>query len=234
MISFLRRYRHPIIIGLVVVFLISIFVGLGGYYLTGRDNSEAVAVVDGTKIPYLSFRTRVDQYVEALRSQGKDVSDEMEKAVRQEVLQSLIVDEILAKQAESLGLSVSDRELALSIEQTPAFQQDGRFAQELYFRAVRFQFKTTPERFEADRRRMLLAAHLKALITRTTKILPSELRDEWQRRNGDKAKDFEKEKAAFAGELRRLRAIDSLNFLLRQVASQADIRSFLEQREQGR
>lgn len=234
MISFLRRYRHPIILSLVVVFLISIFVGLGGYYLTGRDNSEAVAVVDGAKIPYLAFRTRVDQYLEAVRSQGKEVPESVEKEVRTEMLREMIVEELLAKQAEALGLSVSDRELALSIEQTPAFQQNGQFSQELYFRAVRYQFKTTPEQFEKQRRRMLLAAHLRAMVFRATKLLPSEILEEYLREHGGKAKDFDKDKDGYSKDLRQRRAIDTLNFMLRQAASQSDIRSFLDQREQGR
>ena len=61
MIAFLRRNRQPFIISIVIIFFIGIFVGLGGYFFTGIDTTESVAIVEGTKIPYGRFRARVDQ-----------------------------------------------------------------------------------------------------------------------------------------------------------------------------
>ena len=50
MISFLRRYQKPLFIAGIVVLLIYIFVGLGAYFFTSRDMSQAVASVGSRKI----------------------------------------------------------------------------------------------------------------------------------------------------------------------------------------
>lgn len=236
MIGFLRRNRQPLIVSLVLVFVISIFVGLGGGYLTDLDVSEAVAVVDGKKIQYIRFRVRVDQYLEALRERDEEVTREKENNIKGEMLREMIVEEILAAQAEKMGLHVSDFELATSIEQTPAFQQNGRFIWELYKRAVRFQFRTTIARFEEERRRSMMSVKLKTLMFRTSKVSPTELRGEYEaymRSLKPEQKKDAMDVRKFAANLRQSRAVDTINYHLKQTASQANIRSYLEQRERG-
>lgn len=232
MISFLRRHRQTLIISVFFIFLIGIFVGLGGYFITGRDTSEAVAVVGGKKLSYLRFRVRVNQYLDAMRSQGNELDEAKTKQVKQEMLRDMIVNEILAQQAETMGLKVSDTELATAIQQNPAFQREGRFHQRLYFAAVRSAYKSTPERYERFQRRQMMAAKLKALLFRSSKLAPTELRAEYIR-SGGSIVDFEKEKDRFARELQQRRALDSINFFLRQLSTQVEIRSYLEQRERG-
>lgn len=233
MMSFLRRHKETLIIGVFFIFLAGTFVGLGGYYFTGADNTEAVAVVGGTKLPYMRYRTRLSQYLDAMRAQGQDISPEDEGRVKQELLREMIVDELLAQQAERMGLYVSDAELANAIQQTAPFQRDGRFDQELYFQAIRYTFKTTPEQFERTHRRSMLSAKLKALMFRMSKVLPGEVRDEYLR-SGGALKDWDKRKDEFEAQLRQHRALDTVNFFLRQLSTQVEIRSFLDVREQGR
>ena len=64
-------------VAIIAIFLIGIFVGLGGYLFTSRDTSQAVAQVGAVKIPYSRFVMRVNQWVETLRDQKQDVTDEM-------------------------------------------------------------------------------------------------------------------------------------------------------------
>lgn len=232
MIRFLRRFRQPLIVSLVLVFLIGIFVGLGGYFFTGYDTTEAAAVVEGHKIPYLHFRTRLDQYLESLRAQNQEVTAEMSARVRDEMLRDMIVSELLAQQAERMGMRVSDSELALAIRQTPGFQRDGQFDENLYYQAVRYRFKTSPEQFERLRRREMLSARLRTLMFRNSKLAPGELRGEYLRAKAPLA-EFEQRSAEFEADLRQRRALDTINFFLRQRAATADIRNFLDQRERG-
>lgn len=230
--SFLRRHKETLILAVFIIFMVGIFVGLGGYYFTGADNTEAVAVVGGAKIPYLRFRTRYQQYLDAMRQQGTEVSPAMEAQLKQELLREMIVDELMAQQAEKMGLAVSDGELAMSIQQTPGFQQEGRFSQERYFQAVRYQFKSTPEQFEKMYRRMLLSSKLKSLMFRLAKVQPGEVRDEYAR-SGAALKEFDAKKDAFERDLRQRRALDSVNYFLHGLSQQVEIRSFLDQRERG-
>lgn len=232
MIGLLRRYRQPLFIAVTAVFLIGIFVGLGGYFFSGADLSDTVAVVGGKKIPYSRFRNRVNQYLEMMREQRKvEVTQAMETEVKQGMLRDMIVDELLANEAEKMGLRVSDMELSLSIQNTPAFQREGRFDQDLYFQAVRFSFKTSPEQFEADQRRAMLSAKLKSIIARSAKVSPAEIDTEWA--VASRAKGAPKKKEEFAGQLRQKRALDAINAFLRGLAASTEIRTYLDQREQG-
>ena len=233
MISFLRRNRKPLIVSFVFVFLIGIFVGLGGYFFTGADTTESVAVVDGHKIPYRRYLARVNAYLDAMRAQDTVVTSDMTKKVKAEMLRDMIVNEMMAVKAEEMGMRISDTELALSIQQTPGFQRDGRFEQALYFQSVRYQYQTTPEQYEKYQRRDMLSAKLKALMFRNAKVLPDELRSEYLRLGAGKLQDYEASKEQFAAQLRQNRALDTINYYLRQRAQSADIRNFLEQREAG-
>jgi len=232
MIAFLRRYRQSLIISVFLIFLIGIFVGLGGYFFTGADTTEAVAMVGGTKLKYMDFRVRINQYIDAMRSQGKELKQDDVNRLKQEMLRDMIVSEILAQQAEKMGLRVSDAELALTIQNSPAFQRDGRFHQGLYFQIVRSVYKSTPESYEKFQRRAMLSAKLKTLLLRGAKVVPSEVRGEYLR-GGGSIVEFEKEKGEFTQQLQQRRALDAINFFLRQLSTQVEIRSYLDQRERG-
>jgi len=132
-----------------------------------------------------------------------------------------------------MGIRVSDAELALSIQQTPGFQRDGRFDQNLYFQAVRFQYQSTPEQFEKAQRRDMLSAKLKALMFRNAKVVPSELREEYLRLKAGSIMEFDAQRATFAGKLQQNRALDTINYYLQRRAQTANIRNFLQQRERG-
>lgn len=234
MLSWLRRYRRSIFIGTITIFLLGIFVGLGGYYFTGKDNSESVAVVGNSKIPYSIYQARVNQYLDSVRAglKDKELTDEMAREIRQGMLRDMIVDEILYQQAKALGLEVTEMELAFSIRNTPQFQRDGNFDQALYFQTIRRALRTTPEEYERQQRKSILGAKFKQLIFNSAKLAPSEIREEYVRENkGDK--DFDKKGLEFAQALQQRRALEIINFYLKQLSSQIEIRSFLEQREQG-
>lgn len=233
MIGLLRRNRKPLIVTFVLVFLIGIFVGLGGYLFTGADTTESVAVVDGNNISYRRYRVRVNQYLDAMRAQDAEVTPEMTDKIKSEMLRDMIVNEMLAIKADEMGMRVSDTELALQIQQTPGFQREGRFIQALYFQMVRFQFKSTPEQYERYQRRDMLSAKMKALMFRNAKVVPSELKSEYLRLKAGPLKDYNEKSAAFVAQLRQNRALDTINFYLRQRARTADIRNFLAQRERG-
>ncbi|MBI4424105.1 MAG: SurA N-terminal domain-containing protein [Elusimicrobia bacterium] len=231
-LSSLRRHRKSLFVGMVAIFLIGIFVGLGGYLFTSADTSEAVAVVGPTKIPYMRFQVRANQYLDVLRNRGTDVTDALASEVRQGMLRDMIVDEILSQEAEKLGMRVTDMELAASIRSNPSFQREGAFDSVLYLTALRQVLRSSPEEYEREQRKTMLAAKLKQLLFQSAKLLPGEVADEYRRQKGS-MKEFEKNQAALAQELERARALDIINFYLRQISGQMDVRSFLPERERG-
>jgi peptidyl-prolyl cis-trans isomerase D len=228
MISFLRRHQKSIFYAVLAVFLSGIFVGLGGYWFTNRDMDGVVARVGEHKISQSRFSARVDQYAEMLRQRGTDMTDDKLKQLRHEVVNDMVVEEILADQAERLGLVVTDDELSRDIQGTPAFQRGGRFDQDIYFRQVRSLFRETPQQYEQHRRRAILAARAKQLVFRMAKVSPREVEASYKAEKKGAMKDFEKEKAGYTSRLQQQRALDLINHWLRQVGPTSDPQIFAE------
>lgn len=226
MISFLRRHQKSIFYAVLAVFLSGIFVGLGGYWFTSRDMDGLVARVGENKITQGRFSTRVNQYADMLRERGTELGDAELARLRREVVNDMIVEEILADQAEQLGIVVSNEELARDIQATPAFQRNGRFEQELYFLQVRQLYREAPPQYEQHRRRAIAANRLKQLVFRMAKVSPQEAREAWAAEKKGDLKGFEKEKAAYTARLQQQRAIDLINHWLRQVGSTLDHQVF--------
>ncbi len=233
MMSFLRRYHRSLFIATIVIFLLGTFVGLGGYLFSSRDMGQAVASVGGTKIPYAVFSARVNNYLDALRSRGTDVTDDVSKQVKQGMLRDMIVDELLSQKAGAMGIVVTDEELARDIQNTPAFQRNGAFSQDLYYAAIRQVYHQTPEQYEAMRRKQIKATLFKQLIFQTAKLAPQEVEQLYAQVHKGKMKSFAKDKLAFAAQAQQQRALELINYYLRQQSAQVEIRSYLQQRESG-
>lgn len=233
MIRFLSRYRKPIFVSIVIVFLLGIFVGLGGYLFSSADRSEAVAEVAGRKIPYATYSMQVNRILDRMREQGREVSDDLQKKVKQEVLQEMIVEELLAQKAAEMGMVVTDLELASEIHHTPAFQRAGAFDQRAYFESIRYLFRMSPRQYEDMRRKSMLSLKLRQFVFLAAKLTPAEVSAAYAERHGGSLKDLEKQKAEFTSSLQQERALQLLNFYLRGLSTKVDIRSYLEQREKG-
>lgn len=232
MTRFLRRYKNVIWVSTTVAMLLSI-VGVGGFYFTSRDYSDSVAVVGGIKIPYVYYRGLVDRTLERLRKSNKTVSDDLAKEVRREVFQNLVATDLCALEAEALGLRVSDEELSWDIRQDPMFQAGGAFNQGLYVQMVLQGFNATVEDYELQRRRELAARKYQAFVFNSVKLVPSEAREEFKRSHNGSDKGFDKEREDFARNLHRIRALSALQAALRKTAGLLEVRSFLDEREQG-
>lgn len=233
MMGFLRRYKTTLFIATIAIFLIGTFVGLGGYLFTSRDMSGSVASVGSTKIPYQDYVNRVNQYQDALRSRGTDITEDMTKEIKQGVLREMIVDELLQQKADEMGITVTDGELARDIQATPAFQQEGQFNQQLYFARVRQVFHDSPESYEKNRRKALKAQKVKQMIFHSAKLAPSEIAEAYKAAHKGSMKGFEKDKAQFEAKAQQARALDLINYYLKQLAQQVEIKTYLDQRESG-
>ncbi len=232
MISFLRRYRKALFISTIAIFLLGTFVGLGGYLFTSRDTGQAVASVGSTKIPYMRFISRVNQYADAVRSRGGEVTDAQLKALKFEMMRDMIVDELLQLKADELGLQVTDEELARDVRGTAAFQSGGQFSPQAYAHALRTLHDTT-QGYEETRRNAIKAGRLKQLLYQAAKTSPAELQELYAKEHKGSLKGYEKQKDAFASQVRQTRALDLINFLLRQLSGQVEVRTYLDQREGG-
>lgn len=233
MISFLRRHQKSIFVATITVFLLGTFVGLGGYFFTSRDMDGTIARVGSVKIPSQRFYVRVNQYADAMRAKGADLDDAQMARLRREMVNDMMVEEMLAMKADELGLVVTDEELARDIRATPAFQRGGQFAQDAYFQAVRQIFRESPQDYEVQRRKTIKTTRLKQFLFRAAKVSPDEVREAYAREKKGSMKDFEKEKAAFAMRLQQQRAVDLINYCLRQLSTQVEHQVFLDRVDSG-
>src|SRR5204862_7917308 len=79
-----------------------------------------------------------------------------EDNLKSETLKGLVDQELIAQQADDLGIRVSDAEVADAIAKSPQFPQDGAFNFDYYKRLVENGYGMSIKRFEEAYRRDLL------------------------------------------------------------------------------
>ena len=77
----------------------------------GRNRENIILVVDGDKIPYQDFEEQVDKTLDNYKSNGTNVTSEQTIAIRNNTLEQMIQENIMTKEYEATGISVSAEEL---------------------------------------------------------------------------------------------------------------------------
>jgi peptidyl-prolyl cis-trans isomerase D len=149
---------------------------------------DVVARVGSQTITVMMFRRAYQQQMQAYqRAYGGSLNEQLlrQMGIDQQILQQLIDERAAVAEAQRVGLTVSDAEVAQRIFAIPAFQQNGQFAgQELYERVL--QMQTPPlstTEFEDNVRRALLVAKLRSAVTDWIAVGDAELEREYARRN---------------------------------------------------
>lgn len=232
MISFFSKYRRVVFLITVSIFLVGVFVGLGAYVFTG-DSMGAVAEVGGTKIPYQSFITQVNRAMNGFKESNTEVNEAMTRTIKQEVFREMVIEELLSQQAKGLGMRVPDFEVAVEVQNTQAFSENGAFSPRAYYQAVYNEFQMSPSEYETWRKKARLASKFKQFVYTSVKVTPEEAAAYYMAKNKS-LKGFEKERAKYTDEIARDKFANLANYLLRQLTTRQEIKSYLEQREQGR
>ena len=144
---------------IIVTFIFSFGRGSTGYRT--RTPETWAAKVNGDLVTAGNF---TQAYSNRFRQQaqmrgGKYTTDNARQDnLKQETLKGLVDQELIAQQADELGIQVSDAEVADSIAKSPQFQQEGKFDFEYYKRLVENGYGMSINRFEDAWRRDLLRA----------------------------------------------------------------------------
>jgi len=118
-----------------------------------KVNGELVTAGDFAQ----AYATRFRQA--AAQRGGKYTTDNARQDdLRRATLKSLVDQELIAQQADELGVLVTDQELSDSIARSPQFQQNGKFDFDYYKRLVENGYGMSVPRFEDAWRRDLLRA----------------------------------------------------------------------------
>lgn len=183
MLTFIRKqakswFIKAVMWAVVVGFVGTIFLVWG----RGSDDSQApvmAALVDGRPISSqefeVTYRNTVELYRRLYRGNlGQDWEERLN--LRAQVLEDMINRRLALREAQRLGFSVSDTELAQAIRQYPSFQEGGRFSDRRY-RDVLLSSRVTPEQFEENQRGQLMLNKVERLIKDSAVIDEGEMWD---------------------------------------------------------
>lgn len=138
MFDFVHRRKRVVQVIMVIAVLPFLFWGIESYRNT--DGEDYIAIISGEKIHRQEFDQALrDQYDSMRNSMGDSFNISMldDPGIRFSVLEGLIQKRLLNREAEHLGLAISDSQLVEVLQSIPAFQQDGKFSNQLYKELLR-------------------------------------------------------------------------------------------------
>ncbi len=190
MLDVMRRHSESFLIYLIFAAIIIVFaINFGpGSSSCGRAGIGAswAALVDGEPIPIQAYSRnyswRVEMQRRRMQAAGMEFSAEMMErmGLRQQVVDQLIQDKLLAQEARRWGIQISDRELRDYIKtRYPVFDQfETRRDYESW---VSRAFETTVQRFEADTRDEILGQRMHKVFMESIAVSDDELRADYLR-----------------------------------------------------
>ena len=160
MFDFVNRKKRivQVIMGLAV--LPFLFWGIESYRNTGQEGY--VAIVDGEEIPRREYEQALRDHQERIRAMmGANFDSAMLDSfeIRNSVLERLIQQRLLQREAVHNGFIVLDSQLVKTIREIPAFQKDSKFSKQQYEELLKAQ-GLTPKVFESRVRQELLLQQL--------------------------------------------------------------------------
>jgi peptidyl-prolyl cis-trans isomerase D len=157
----------------IVIGLIGVTFALWGidWYLK-RDAQIFAARVNGVKLPVNEFRRAYQMRRDQIRiSQGENFNPDSinEAALKKQVLDQLVEEELLVQAAADAGFAVSDALLAARIHAVAEFQLDGKFSVDRY-QSILARQGMSPAQFEHRMRRSLMISQLVSGVTNTVPV----------------------------------------------------------------
>ncbi|MCG8426834.1 MAG: SurA N-terminal domain-containing protein [Chromatiales bacterium] len=150
MLQSIRERAQGVVAWFIVVLITIPFALFGINEYLGGGSEPIVASVNDREITEREFENRYRDFRQRLRQRlGQSYRPELldEAVLRQQVLDSMIRDELIIQASDKLGLRAGNSLVQETIIEIPNFQIDGRFNVEAYERGVRSQ-GLTPGGFE--------------------------------------------------------------------------------------
>lgn len=155
MFDFVHENKKWVQIVLALIILPFAFWGIDSYRTGG--GGEPLASVNGEEIGPQEFENALRQQQNRMREAMGDKYDQAlfdTPETKHSILENLVNQRLLASQAHSIGLTVSEEHLAQAIAAIEAFQSNGKFDKQSYVTALDRQ-NMTPLMFEARMRQDL-------------------------------------------------------------------------------
>ncbi len=179
------KYLSWILWIVILVFILFVFVDFGAGINSRNSPSSAAATVGSTKISIAEFRRAFNQAENQYRkAYGASFTPELEKKMRLpiQVLNQLVSQTIMLKEAQRMGLMVSDTEVRGAILQMPVFKdKQGQFIGDAEYKQILASNGLTPEIFESDIRKDLMLDKLRSLLAHNVYVSEQEIKDTYTR-----------------------------------------------------
>ncbi|MCX7642098.1 MAG: SurA N-terminal domain-containing protein [Elusimicrobiales bacterium] len=233
MITFFNRHKKVIFTITVVVFVISIFFGLGAY-IGEITMGDTVARIGKKKISWQNYQKMVSIAMDNVIKENKKLDSEdayklIANMVKEEVFKELVVNEVLKMESEKFNFKVSDFEVAMEIQNTQAFLIEGKFDPRIYVTSIWSNYKMTPKEYEEWRRELRLANRFKSFLFETVKVSPDEISFYKQIIKNEKIKDDKQ----FHMALKQQKFYDVANHYLRTSVSRIEVQDFRKKFEKN-
>ena len=129
-------------------------------YLGGSSNS-VIAIVDGEDITVNTYYQELNTQQRNLQQQlGSSYSAEIDNALRQTLIDTLINEKLLENFTNSMKLFTLDEEVRSLIQSNPVFQVDGVFSEDRYIQILRLN-NFTPLGYELEQSKSMSLDQIK-------------------------------------------------------------------------
>lgn len=155
-----------------IVIITFVFWGIG---TVDKPKVDYVAEVDGQKILAERFWRNYEEIRSFYREVFKDRAQELEKGLKDRVLEDLINEEVILWIARKYQIEATDREVQNAIINDPRFMRGGVFQRDIYFQVLKLN-RIKPEQYEASVRREITLNKVVHLILSSK--APSNIPDE--------------------------------------------------------
>ncbi|MFA6437877.1 MAG: peptidylprolyl isomerase [Bacteriovoracaceae bacterium] len=189
----MRNNMPVILIGLVVVFIITIVFEWGMDYLGMSRQSDTIGVIEGKKVSYQEFSELVRQQTEQYKQQSKQDPDEaLIKQIREQVWNNLVTQTLLERETKKAGISVTDQEIIDWVrgENPPEFlvqqfrDSTGQFRRDAYEQALNDpRNKEIWIQVETALRQQRLAEKMQSIVFSSVRATDGEIRDRYTDQN---------------------------------------------------
>ena len=122
----------------VLIAIVFAFSGIGSLSISGSASETAVKV-NGERVTELQVQQALNSEKQRIlnENEGLDAALLEDELIRPQVVEQIIGRKLLSQEANSGGMAISSRTTGKLLLDTPTFQTDGRFDQELYLYRIR-------------------------------------------------------------------------------------------------
>ncbi len=182
-----------ILIGLVIIFIITIVFEWGMDYLGMSRVSDTIGVIEGKKISYQEFSDMARQQAEQYKQQTKQEPDEaLMRQIREQVWNNLVTQTLLDRETKKAGIIVTDQEIIDWVrgENPPEFlvqqfrDSTGQFRRDAYESALNDpRNKEIWIQVETALRQQRLAEKMQSIVFSSIRVTDGELMERYSDQN---------------------------------------------------